>query len=578
MPVRGLMSLLSPPVMRNLADLQEIGLLPYRPSPFAGLLSGLVQALQPLAAVREARRQEEEEQRQRRLAELLTTMQQYPPGQIPPELWEEYQRVARLPTGVQPPPEDPEAALRRRLLGVQVAREELGLQREREFLPFERKDWELTLQEKGQRVRLREISIEQAAADLREFLETAPIRRRILEATANLKELESRDAQAALEMGERPLREVLGIPDEQVPPHLRSFLDMPLRAVRLLRSDAGELLTWMLDPLEQPASTVLPAEVVESWKKRGVDLTKIPIRDLKTIAPDLLRAPRTVREVMGERWTELTRQYPYLEALADSPATPELILSLHDVFVKDEATKQQIARQLIDDYDRRINEGAAKGAPPALMGMWIGSRNALARELKLPEIDSQTAERLIASATVVWQLNVQKQALDVAKVGVQIQQARTAMVVSAGRFQLDKARTQAYLENVASQRAVRQTEAAVDIAKTIVQLTQRDLDSIKQRGGALSINTPMGPAAVRWNTFLRRWEVQTPQGIWMEAEQAKTEELVRQHLLRQNQALLMPPPPPSPAQRLRSPQRQQRSQTTSQRPPQQQRRPQLIRQ
>lgn len=602
MPVRGLMSLLSPPVMRNLADLQEIGLLPYRPSPFAGLLSGLAQALQPLAAVREARRQEEEEQRQQRLAELSALARFYPEGQIPQPLWEQVRQVARLPEGVPPPPVAPETELQRRLLGLRVGREEFGLERERRFLPLEEKDWQLTLDLKAHQIRRGEIDIEQARAELQEYLATRPFRLRLYEATANLKDLEVRDAQAALEIGQRPLREVLGITEEQVPPHLRPFLNLPLSTVRQLRSDTGELLAWLMDPLEQPASTVLPAEAVERWKKRGIDLTKIPLRDLKVVAPDILRAPYTLREVMGDQWEQWRQQYPLLEALADMPATPELVLSVHDVITKDQNAKKAVARQLIDDYDRRINEAASKGALAELVAVWIGSRNVLAREIGVPEIDPQTAQRLLSSAAILFQINVLKQTLNIQKLQTDIQRGQVTIAATMERLQLERAKTGAYLQNIQSQMSYRAGQFGLAVAReqrltteAIDKAVQQELANLKRLGGALTINTPRGPLQVRWTKPLRRegtgqemaigaigqWEVYMPQRGWVPADnQARVEDAVRQHLWQQKQALFAPPPPP--AQQLRQRSRSQPSARPQQSrqiaaPTPSQRRPQLIR-
>jgi hypothetical protein len=82
------------PVLQNIAQMEDIGLLPYQPNPLAALLSGVARALMPIAMVRQARALEQEQQRQQRLAELAPIIAQYPPGQVPEQLWREYTQLA----------------------------------------------------------------------------------------------------------------------------------------------------------------------------------------------------------------------------------------------------------------------------------------------------------------------------------------------------------------------------------------------------------------------------------------------------------------------------------------------------
>jgi hypothetical protein len=295
--------------------------------------------------------------------------------------------------------------------------------------------------------------------------------------------------------------------------------------------------------------------------------------------PDVFRATKTVKETFGDRWQQVVRQFPFVEAMGDLPATPEIIFSLHDLYIKDEQSRRQTARQLYDDILRRLSEAQQKGAPPSLVGTWIAQHNILARELGLPEISPQEAQQIIGTAATLYDINVKKQGLSLVKTQVDIQKGIVSMRTMEANAAANQARTNAYIANVASQiqhRQVQEAQKAQEQAwkqwKDVNQMVEQRLQRHQQTGE---------PVTIQWQgqtyhaTFVRGlgWQLKRPDGTVIPANQINQtvlSQLVRQRIRDEVLSQIMPPPsqqiqrpqrpaPQTPAQRIQQG-RQQRQQ------------------
>jgi hypothetical protein len=545
------------PVLQNIAQMEDIGLLPYQPNPLAALLSGVARALTPIAMVRQARALEKERQRQQRLAELAPIIAQYPAGQVPEQLWREYTQLS----GVEapPPPEPPEAALRRRLLELEVTRAE-------RFLPYEEEQMKLGIQQIQQGLVKGELDIETAQERLRQMRED-------WEFVRQFRGLELERLRAE----NRPLREVAPDLVQRLPDRLKGLADLPAWQVAMLNQSG--ILGLMADEFVLPASQFLTDSQKRWLQERGINPDQISFGTLVKVMPDVFRATKTVKETFGDRWQQVVRQFPFVEAMGDLPATPEIIFSLHDLYIKDEQSRRQTARQLYDDILRRLSEAQQKGAPPSLVGTWIAQHNILARELGLPEISPQEAQQIIGTAATLYDINVKKQGLSLVKTQVDIQKGIVSMRTMEANAAANQARTNAYIANVASQiqhRQVQEAQKAQEQAwkqwKDVNQMVEQRLQRHQQTGE---------PVTIQWQgqtyhaTFVRGlgWQLKRPDGTVIPANQINQtvlSQLVRQRIRDEVLSQIMPPPsqqiqrpqrpaPQTPAQRIQQG-RQQRQQ------------------
>jgi hypothetical protein len=526
------------PVLQTIAQTEDIGLLPYRPTPVASVLSGIARALLPLAMVRQARALEQERQRQQRLAELAPIIAQYPAGQVPEQLWREYTQLA----GVEapPPPEPPEAALRRRLMELEVTRAE-------RFLPYEEEQMKLGIQQIQQGLVKGELDIETAQERLRQMREEWDFVRQFRGL-----ELERLRAE------NRPLREVAPELVQRLPDRLKGLADLPAWQVAMLNQSG--ILGLMVDEFVLPASQFLTESQKRWLQERGINPDQISFGTLVKVMPDVFRATRTVKEAFGDRWQRVVQQYPFVEAMGDLPATPEIIFSLHDLYIKDEQSRKQTARQLYDDVLRRLSEAQQKGAPASLVGAWIAQHNILARELGLPEISPQEAQQIIGTAATLYDINVKKQSLSLVKTQVDIQKGIVSMRTMEANAAANQARTNAYIANVANliqhrqvQEAQKAQEQAWKQMTGMHQMVEQRLQRIMQTGQ---------PVTIQWQgqtyhaTFVKGlgWQLRRPDGTVIPAHQVNQtalSQLIRQRLRDEVMVELYPPP----SQQLRQPQR-----------------------
>jgi hypothetical protein len=547
------------PVLQNIAQMEDIGLLPYQPNPLATLLSGVARALLPLAMVRQARALEQERQRQQRLAELAPIIAQYPAGQVPEQLWREYTQLA----GVEapPPPEPPEAALRRRLMELEVTRAE-------RFLPYEEEQMRLGIEQIRQGLTAGQISIEEAQERLRQMREEWDFVRQFRGL-----ELERLRAE------NRPLREVAPELVQRLPERLKGLADLPAWQVAMLNQSG--ILGLMADEFVLPASQFLTDSQKRWLQERGINPDQISFGTLVKVMPDVFRATKTVKETFSDHWQQVVRQFPFIEAMGDLPATPEIIFSLHDLYIKDEQSRRQTARQIYDDILRRISEAQQKGAPASLVGAWIAQHNILARELGLPEISPQEAQQIIATAATIYDINVKKQGLSLVKTQVDIQKGIVSMRTMEANAAANQARTNAYIANVASQIQHRQVQEAQKAQEQawkqmtgMQQMVEQRLQRIMQTGQ---------PMTIQWQgqtyhaTFVKGlgWQLRRPDGTVIPANQVNQtvlSQLIRQRIRDEVMSELFPSPsqqlqrpqrptpqtPETPAQRLRGRQPQQR--------------------
>jgi hypothetical protein len=545
------------PVLQHISQTEDIGLLPYRPTPLASVLSGIARALLPLAMVRQARALEQERQRQQRLAELAPIIAQYPAGQVPEQLWREYTQLAGVE--VPPPPEPPEAALRRRLLELEVTRAE-------RFLPYEEEQMKLGIQQIQQGLVKGELDIETAQERLRQMREEWDFVRQFRGL-----ELERLRAE------NRPLREVAPELVQRLPDRLKGLADLPAWQVAML-NQAG-ILGLITDEFLQPASVLLSESQREKLRAQGIDPDRVSLGTMFKVMPDYFRATKTVKEAFGDRWGEIVRQDPALELLSDLPATPEILFSLFDLRIKDEQLRKQTARQLYDDILRQLSKAQTDGAPPEVVGDLIYRHNLLAQELGLPIIGDEQAKQIISSAVAIWTLKVRKETLSTTKLQVDIQKGLVAMKKMEADAANNYARTRAYVANVLSQIQHRQaTEArlaqkqAFEQAIAIPRLVEQRLQRIMKMEQ---------PVTIQWQgqtyhaTFDPQvgWKLKRPDGTVIPAHQinqAVVESLIRQKIRDEILSEIAPPSqrlqrpqtsaPQTPAQRLQGRQPQQQLQ------------------
>jgi hypothetical protein len=545
------------PVLQHISQTEDIGLLPYRPTPLASVLSGIARALLPLAMVRQARALEQERQRQQRLAELAPIIAQYPAGQVPEQLWREYTQLA----GVEapPPPEPPEAALRRRLLELEVTRAE-------RFLPYEEEQMKLGIQQIQQGLVKGELDIETAQERLRQMREDWDFVRQFRGL-----ELERLRAE------NRPLREIAPDLVQRLPKGLRGLADIPMWQLALLNQTG--ILGIMTDEFFQPASVLLSESQREKLRAQGIDPDEVRLGIALKVMPDVFRATKTVKEAFGNRWNEIIKQDPALELLSDLPATPEILFSLFDLRIKDEQLRKQTARQLYDDILRQLSKAQTDGASPEAIGDLIYRHNQLAQELGLPIIGDEQAKQIISSAVAIWTLKVRKEALNTTKLQVDIQKGLVAMKKMEADAVNNYARTRAYVANVLSQIQHRQaTEArlaqkqAFEQAIAIPQLVEQRLQRIMRMEQPVTIQWQGQTFHATFNPKVG-WELKRPDGSVIptrQVNQTVVESLVRQKIRDEilseiappSQQLQQPqrPAPQTPAQRLRGRQPQQQPQ------------------
>jgi hypothetical protein len=491
----------------------------------------------PLAMVRQARALEQERQRQQRLAELAPIIAQYPAGQVPEQLWREYTQLA----GVEapPPPEPPEAALRRRLLELEVTRAE-------RFLPYEEEQMRLGIQQIQQGLVKGELDIETAQERLRQMREEWDFVRQFRGL-----ELERLRAE------NRPLREVAPDLVQRLPRGLRGLADIPMWQLALLNQTG--ILGIMTDEFLQPASVLLSESQREKLRAQGIDPDEVMLGIVLKVMPDYFRATKTVKEAFGDRWGEIVRQDPALELLSDLPATPEILFSLFDLRIKDEQLRKQTARQLYDDILRQLSKAQTDGAPPEVVGDLIYRHNQLARELDLPIISDEQAKQIISSAVAIWMLKVRKETLSTTKLQVDIQKGLVATKVMEANAANNYARTRAYVANVLSQIQHRQaTEArlaqkqAFEQAIAIPQLVEQRLQRIMKMEQPVTIQWQGQTYHATFNPQVG-WKLKRPDGTVIPAHQinqAVVESLIRQKIRDEILAEIAPP-----SQRLQRPQR-----------------------
>jgi len=548
------------PVLQNIAQMGDIGLLPYQPNPLATLLSGVARALMPIAMVRQARALEQERQRQQRLAELGAIIGQYPAGQVPEQLWREYTQLAGIEA--PPPPEPPEAALRRRALELEVTRAE-------RLLPYEEQQMQLGIQQIQQGVVRGELDIEMARTKLQQMQEEWDFVRQL------------RGIELERLRGEmRTLREVMPDVAGRLPDRLKGIADMPMWQLSMLNQSG--ILGMLADEFVLPASQFLTESQKRWLQERGINPDQISFGTLVKVMPDFIRATKTVKETFGDQWQRVVQQFPFVEAIGDLPATPEIIFSLHDLYIKDEQLRRTTARQLYDDVLRRISEAQQKGAPASLVGAWIAQHNTLARELNLPEISPQEAQQIISTAAALYDLNVKKAGLSVVKTQMDIQKGIVSMQTMQANAAANQARARAYIANIASQMQQRAlTEVRLTQKQTfeqaakLSQMVDRRLQQIIESSVPVTIFWQGQPVTVQ---FVPRvgWQMKTPEGQTLPIRAEMQDWVTRQVRLKlqeevhaeisPSQQLLRPtrPTPQTPAQRLqrgtpRTQQTQQRS-------------------
>ena len=525
------------PVLQNIAQMEDIGLLPYQPNPLAALLSGVARALTPLAMVRQARALEQERQKQQRLAELAPIIAQYPAGQVPEQLWREYTQLA----GVEapPPPEPPETALRRRALELEVTRAE-------RFLPYEEEQMRLGVEQIRQGLQAGQLSIEEAQERLRQMREEWDFVRQFRGL-----ELERLRAET------RPLREVAPDLVQRLPRGLRGLADIPMWQLALLNQTG--ILGIMTDEFFQPASVLLSESQREKLRAQGIDPDEVRLGIALKVMPDYFRATKTVKEAFGNRWNEIIKQDPALELLSDLPATPEILFSLFDLRIKDEQLRKQTARQLYDDILRQLSKAQTDGASPEVIGDLIYRHNQLARELDLPIIGDEQAKQIISSAVAIWTLKVRKETLSTTKLQVDIQKGLVAMKKMEADAANNYARTRAYVANVLSQIQHRQTtearlaqKQAFEQAIAIPQLVEQRLQRIMKMEQPITIQWQGQAYHATFNPQVG-WKLKRPDGTVIPAyqvNQAVVESLIRQKIRDEILSEIAPP-----SQRLQRPQR-----------------------
>jgi hypothetical protein len=525
------------PVLQTIAQTEDIGLLPYRPTPVASVLSGIARALLPLAMVRQARALEQERQRQQRLAELAPIIAQYPAGQVPEQLWREYTQLA----GVEapPPPEPPEAALRRRLMELEVTRAE-------RFLPYEEEQMKLGIQQIQQGLVKGELDIETARERLRQMREEWDFVRKFRGL-----ELERLRAET------RPLSEVAPDLVQRLPKGLRGLANIPMWQLALLNQTG--ILGIMTDEFLQPASVLLSESQREKLRAQGIAPDEVGLGIALKVMPDYFRATKTVKEAFGDRWSEIVKQDPALELLSDLPATPEIMFSLFDLRIKDEQLRKQTARQLYDDILRQLSKALTDGATPEVVGDLIYRHNQLARELGLPIISGEQEKQIISSAAAVWTLKVRKEALNTTKLQVDIQKGLVTVKKMEADAANNYARTRAYVANVLSQIQHRQaTEArlaqkqAFEQAIAIPQLVEQRLQRIMRMEQPVTIQWQGQTFHAKFNPKVG-WQLEQPDGTVIpprQVNQVVVESLVRQKIRDEILSEIAPP-----SQQLQRPQR-----------------------
>jgi hypothetical protein len=383
----------------------------------------------------------------------------------------------------------------------------------------------------------------------------------------------------------RPLREVAPELVQRLPDRLKGLADLPAWQVAMLNQSG--ILGLMADEFVLPASQFLTDSQKRWLQERGINPDQISFGTLVKVMPDVFRATKTVKETFGDRWQQVVKQYPFVEAMGDLPATPEIIFSIHDLYYKDEQSRKETARQLFDDVLRRLSEAQQKGAPASLVGAWIAQHNILARELGLPEISPQEAQQVIGTAATLYDINVKKQGLSLTKTQVDIQKGIVSMRTMEANAAANQARTRAYIANVASQIQHRQVQEAQKAQEQawkqltgVQQMVEQRLQRIMKMGQPVTIQWQGQTYHATFNPKVG-WELKRPDGSVVpmgQVNQTVVESLVRQKIRDEILSEIAPP-----SQRLQRPQRPapQTSETPAQRlqgrqPQQQTQRPKVI--
>ncbi|MCS7186145.1 MAG: hypothetical protein RMK89_04225 [Armatimonadota bacterium] len=456
----------TPQVLQNLADLEQLGLLPYRPSPFAAILSGLARGLLPLAQVREARRLEEEEKRRERAQALGQLLPMYEPGT--PEAqraFEVYREVAGLPATIPAPPPDPERQLRlaQARVGIlaqvanlppehyQVARQitsAVGIELPetppvdpeaqmrfintmmttlRQTPPQLRPAIAQTLQAIGQRWNV------PLPDDLLTMTETEQERmeREYTSAQIALAKAQARTA----EDQSRPLKDVLpedvqGIVKQR---YGESWLNLPLYM-------AEPMVTQLVKEVSvgdlQPATQVLPPSAI-NWLKTEMKLTeeqiaRLTVADIKNRFPQLLLGSGTVAEMFGNEWMNIVRQHPFLAPLGRMWATPEVVAQVIGAIGDIYANAQNLTRQYLLNVQKQLEDAVTRGASPEYIGYLIGVYNGLAPQAGLQLIDDERARRMMEQAGKLLNISV-------AELQLRMQKILFDMKATAERLQISRA-------------------------------------------------------------------------------------------------------------------------------------------
>lgn len=462
MPVRYLP--LTPTVARNLGDLEELGLLPYRPSPIGALFTGLARALLPWAQAREMRRLEEEERKRERTERLGALLPLYPAGtEAARQVFEAYKESAGLPPTVPPPPEEPERALNlaRSRIGImsqilQMPPEVYPAARElalsvginlpetpptdpssqlqfvqnamvilRETPPNFRPAMAQLMQRMGQKWGV------QLPSDLLSMTETPEEQREreLIETEIRLKKLQLQTA----EEQRKPLREVLSEPARNfIASRYPQLLDLPLY---MAEPAIGGLVKDIATGDLQPARDVLSESAI-NWLKENLKFTdeqinRLTVADIKNRFPHLLLGTGTIAEMFGDEWANIVRQLPYLAPFGKMWATPDLVAQVVGAAMDFSMKSLDVTRAYLLNVQKQLDDAVTKGASPEWVGHLIGIYNGLAPTVGLAPISEQQARTMIERAANMLKLTEMEKQMRITQALTNIEATRQRVQISA---------------------------------------------------------------------------------------------------------------------------------------------------
>jgi len=461
MPVRYLP--LTPTVARNLGDLEELGLLPYRPSPIGALFTGLARALLPWAQAREMRRLEEEERRKERAERLARLLPLYPTGT--PEFeqaFREYQQLEGLPT-IPPPPQRPEEQLA-------IAANRLGILSQMaklppEFYPVARelakgaglnlpetpptdpntqfqfvteffklvKDMPPSFRPLATRM-VRDIAQRHNINIPEEFLTMTETpeeqrERELIETEIRLKKLQTQ----TIEEQRKPLREVLSEPARNfIASRYPQLLDLPLY---MAEPAIGGLVKDIVAGDLQPARDVLSESAI-NWLKENLKFTdeqinRLTVADIKNRFPHLLLGTGTIAEMFGDEWANIVRQLPYLAPFGKMWATPDLVAQVVGAAMDFSMKSLDVTRAYLLNVQKQLDDAVTKGASPEWVGHLIGIYNGLAPTVDLAPITEQQARAMIERAANMLKLTEMEKQMRIQQALTNIEATRQRVQISA---------------------------------------------------------------------------------------------------------------------------------------------------